>query len=103
MEKEIADLRRRLSTNPDYEQKAELQTGDELSQCSEDGFGRRDSAPVVDRSSRPVSVPVEPHPSIATPLTMKRDASILSQEDNTPWRLEDITLSRARVARLYDQ
>ena len=103
MEKEIADLRRRLATNAEYEQKAELHTGDELSQCSEDVFSRRESVPVVDRSSRPVSVPVEQHPPIGTPLTMKRDGSILSQEDNTPWKLEDITLSRARVARLFDQ
>ena len=104
MEKEIADLRRRLATNSDYEQKVESHTGDELSQCSEDGFGRRqESAAVVNQSPPPASVPIEQHPSIATPLAMARDTSILSQDDNSPWRLEDITISRARVARLFDQ
>ncbi|KAJ5727455.1 transcriptional regulator family: Fungal Specific TF [Penicillium malachiteum] len=101
MEKEIADLRRRLATNPDQEHGTDHQTGDDMSQCSEDVFRRRESS-AVDRS-RPVSVPVEPHPSMATPLTMKRSGSILSQDEYTPWRLEDIALSRARVGRLFDQ
>jgi hypothetical protein len=101
MEKEIADLRRRLSSNQEYSQTGEHREGDDLSQCSDDAFAHRDSTG-IDRS-RPVSVPVESHPSMATPLTMKRDGSILSQDDNTPWRLEDITLSRARVARLFEQ
>ncbi|KAJ5407594.1 transcriptional regulator family: Fungal Specific TF [Penicillium cosmopolitanum] len=102
MEKEIADLRRKLATNPsDQEGPADGHVGDDLSQCSEEAFARRDSA-AVDRP-RPVSVPIEPHPSMATPLTMQRDGSILSQDESTPWRLEDISLSRARVSRLYEQ
>lgn len=101
MEKEIADLRRRLATNPEHEQGAEHHTGDEMSQCSEDVFRRRESS-AVDRS-RPVSVPVEPHTAMATPLTMQRSGSIHSQDETTPWRLEDITLSRTRVARLFEQ
>ena len=105
MEKEIADLRRRLATDPDQEQGTDHHTGDEMSQsqCSEDLFKyRRRESSTVD-PSRHVSVPVEPHPSMATPLTMQRSGSIISQEENTPWRLEDISLSRARVARLYEQ
>ncbi|KAJ5156362.1 hypothetical protein N7492_009165 [Penicillium capsulatum] len=101
MEKEIADLRRRLDTNPESDQKIENHTSDELSHCSEEVFARRESA-ATDRL-RPVSVPVEQHHSMATPLTMKRSGSIISEEDNTPWKLEDVALSRARVARLYDQ
>lgn len=102
MEKEIADLRRKLSTNPmDQEQSTDTHAGDNLSQCSEEVFSRRESS-TVDRP-RPVSVPAEQHPSMATPLTMQRDPSILSQDENTPWRLEDISLSRARVSRLYEQ
>lgn len=101
MEKEIADLRRRLASGADHDQAIEPHKGDDLSQCSEEVLGRRDSN-AVDRS-RPVSVPVEQHTSMATPLTMQRDGSILSQEDNTPWRLEDVALSRARVARLFEQ
>ncbi|OGE54485.1 hypothetical protein PENARI_c006G12136 [Penicillium arizonense] len=105
MEKEIADLRRRLGNGSDLEQTAEQELheshgGDDLSRCSEDVFARRDSA-AVDRS-RPVSVPIETHPSVATPLTMKRDGSIISQDEGH-WRLEDISISKARIARLYDQ
>lgn len=102
MEKEIADLRRKLASNPmDQEQSTDTHAGDDLSQCSEEVFSRRASA-TVDRP-RPISVPAEQHPSMATPLTMQRDGSILSQDENTPWRLEDISLSRARVSRLYEQ
>jgi hypothetical protein len=103
MEKEIADLRRRLGPNSDHEQGVEPHEphgGDEMSHCSEDVFARRDSA-AIDQS-RHVSVPVESHSSIATPLTMKRDGSIISQDDGQ-WRLEDVTLSKARVLRLYEQ
>lgn len=106
MEKEIADLRRRLGPNEDHEQTGELHEpheplgGDEMSHCSEDVFSRRESG-AVDQA-RHVSVPVETHPSIATPLTMKRDGSIVSQDEGS-WRLEDISLSRSRVARLYEQ
>ncbi|CAG7925237.1 unnamed protein product, partial [Penicillium olsonii] len=103
MEKEIADLRRRLGPNSDHEQTGELhepQGADAMSHCSEDVFSRREST-AVDQS-RHVSVPVEPHPAIATPLTMKRDGSIISQDEGS-WRLEDISLSRNRVIRLYEQ
>jgi hypothetical protein len=103
MEKEIADLRRRLGPNSDHEQTGELHdpnAGDEMSHCSEDVFSRREST-VIDQS-RHVSVPVEALPSIATPLTLKRDGSIISQDEGQ-WRLEDISLSRGRVVRLYEQ
>lgn len=102
MEKEIADLRRRLGPHSDHEQTGELrepQGVDAMSHCSEDVFSRRESA--VDQS-RHVSVPVETHPQITTPLTMKRDGSIVSQDEGA-WRLEDISLSRGRVIRLYEQ
>ncbi|KAJ5928198.1 transcriptional regulator family: Fungal Specific TF [Penicillium verhagenii] len=101
MEKEIADLRRRLETNPEHEQADDHHSGDDMSQASDDAFRRRESS-AIDRS-RPVSVPVETHPSISTPLTMQRSGSIISQDENTPWRLEDVVLSRARVARLFEQ
>ncbi|CAL5866522.1 uncharacterized protein PFLUO_LOCUS731 [Penicillium psychrofluorescens] len=101
MEKEIADLRRRL-TDPSHEQQmADGHASENLSPCSADALSGRDSVAGVDRP-RPVSVPVEPQPSIGTPLTMQRDGSIVSQEENS-WRLEDISLSRPRVVRLYEQ
>lgn len=98
MEKEIADLRRRLSTNTDPSQAADVNASDELSQCSEDVFGPPTSA--IASRGRPMPVP-EPQ-AVATPMTMHRDRSILSQDDNQ-WTLEDISLSRPRVARLFEQ
>ncbi|KAI9036225.1 transcription factor domain-containing protein [Aspergillus affinis] len=99
MEREIVDLRRRLATNSDHPHAAEANVSDEMSQCSEDVFCGPDSA--VSNRSRPLSAPLEPQP-MATPMTMHRDASILSQETNE-WSLEDVSLSRPRVARLFDQ
>ncbi|EHA20046.1 hypothetical protein ASPNIDRAFT_48140 [Aspergillus niger ATCC 1015] len=97
MEREIAELRRRLATG-DQSQSVEANGSDELSQCSEDVFCPPDAA--VASRARPLSAPLEPQP-MATPLTMQRDGSILSQDDN-PWRLEDVSLSRTRVARLFE-
>lgn len=101
MEKEIADLRRRLSSQPEYPQSRETHEGDDMSQSEEEAFARQDAI-AIDRP-RPLSVPAESLPPPGTPLNIKRDVSIVSQDDNTPWRLEDITLSRARVARLFEQ
>ncbi|RAH71454.1 transcription factor domain-containing protein [Aspergillus aculeatinus CBS 121060] len=98
MEKEIADLRRRLASG-EHPQPGEANASDELSQCSEDVFCSPDAT--VGIKGRPLSAPLDPQP-IATPLTIHRDASILSQDEN-PWILEDVSLSRARVARLFDQ
>lgn len=99
MEREIADLRRRLATNSDHPHAAEANISDDMSQCSEDVFCGPDSA--VSTRSRPLSAPLEPQP-MATPMAMHRDASILSGDDNQ-WRLEDVSLSRPRVLRLFDQ
>lgn len=98
MEKEIVDLRRRLATDGDNPQALEANASDEMSRCSEDVFCGPDSA--VNRG-RPLSAPLEPQP-LATPLTVHRDESILSQDDSL-WRIEDVSLSRSRVARLFEQ
>lgn len=100
MEKEIADLRRRLGTNPDHPQAVDVNGSDELSQCSEDVFCPPNSA--VSNRGRPLSVPVEPQP-LATPMTMRRDRSILSSQEDHLWTLEDISLSKPRVERLFEQ
>ncbi|KAJ5485687.1 hypothetical protein N7539_005675 [Penicillium diatomitis] len=100
MEKEIADLRRRLSSQPEYPPARESQEADDVSQSSEEAYRHQDPGDM--ERSRPVSVLAEQPPSMGTPLAMKRDGSIMSQDENTPWRLEDITLSRARVARLFE-
>lgn len=100
MEREIVDLRRRLATNGDHPQAVEAaNASDDMSQCSEDVICGPD--PAVANQGRPLSAPLEPQP-LATPLTMQRDESIVSQEDGL-WRLEDVSLSRARVARLFEQ
>ncbi|KKK24903.1 C6 zinc finger domain protein, partial [Aspergillus rambellii] len=101
MEREIAELRRRLATdgNRHHAHVVEANASDEMSQCSEDVFCGPDSA--ASTRGRPLSAPLEPH-ALATPLTTHRDGSILSQEDST-WRLEDVSLSKPRVARLFDQ
>lgn len=98
MEKEISDLRRRLATNSDHPQAVDVNASDELSQCSEDVFCPPNTA--VSNTGRPMPVP-EPQP-LATPMTMHRDRSILSQDDKL-WTLEDISLSKPRVARLFEQ
>ncbi|KAL2219139.1 hypothetical protein M432DRAFT_609996 [Thermoascus aurantiacus ATCC 26904] len=100
MEKEIADLRRRLANSGNQIPTAfEANT---IDQSSEDVFCDPDSPPSARDGS--LSVPVEPQSStLHTPLVLQRaDASILLQEDNA-WRLEDISLSRVRVARLFEQ
>ncbi|GES65413.1 C6 zinc finger domain protein [Aspergillus terreus] len=98
MEREIAELRRRLASN-DQSHAVEANASDELSQCSEDVFCGPDSA--VSNRTRPLSAPIDPQP-LATPMNMTRAGSILSQDDS-PWKLEDITLSRSRVGRLFEQ
>ncbi|KAL2831234.1 hypothetical protein BDW59DRAFT_140721 [Aspergillus cavernicola] len=92
MEREIADLRKRLAGNDNHAH------ADEMSQCSEDVY----CPPVSAHASRgrALSNKLEPQ-AMATPLTMHSDGSILSQDDH-PWRLEDVSLSRHRVARLFD-
>lgn len=101
MEREIADLRRRLTTNPHHSQAVEANGSDELSQCSEDVSCPPNSAAL--NRERPLSIPVETQ-RLATPLTtMHRDRSILSADDDHMWTLEDISLSRSRVARLFEQ
>lgn len=99
MEKEIAELRRRLAINGERPQTVEANASDEMSQCSEDVYCGPDSA--LSSRSRPLSAPLEQRP-LPTPLALPRASSIISQDDS-PWRLEDITLSRQRVARLFDQ
>lgn len=101
MEKEIVDLRRRLATNGDNPQAVEANTSDGMSQCSEDVFGGPESAVSSAQKGRPLSAPLDPQP-LATPLTIHRDDSILSQDDSL-FTIEDVTLSRSRVTRLFEQ
>ncbi|KAI9374665.1 hypothetical protein BJX61DRAFT_532212 [Aspergillus egyptiacus] len=99
MEREIADLRRRLAGNDNNPNVVENGVSDEMSQCSEDLY----SGPGTTNATRGQTLPTKlEQQALATPLTMHSDGSILSQDDH-PWRLEDVSLSRQRVARLFDQ
>jgi hypothetical protein len=99
MEREIAELRRRLATDGDQGHAVEARASDEMSQCSEDLYCGPEPGNVS--RGRTMSTKLEPQ-TLATPLTMHSDGSILSQEDSV-WRLEEVFLSRQRVARLFDQ
>ena len=100
MEREIADLRRRLTTNPHHSQTVEANGSDELSQCSEDISCPANGA--VPNRGRPLSISVESQRLATSLTTPHRDRSIFSHDDNL-WTLEDISLSRSRVARLFEQ
>jgi len=99
MEREIADLRQRLSSDGSHVHTVEPRASDKVSQCSEDMYYGPDPANIS--RGRTMSAKLEPQ-TLATPLTMHSDGSILSQDDSI-WRLEDVSLSRQRVARLFDQ
>ncbi|OJJ00651.1 hypothetical protein ASPVEDRAFT_40194 [Aspergillus versicolor CBS 583.65] len=99
MEREIADLRQRLSSDGSHAHTVEPRASDKVSQCSEDMYYGPDPANIS--RGRTMSAKLEPQ-TLATPLTMHSDGSILSQDESI-WRLEDVSLSRQRVARLFDQ
>ena len=101
MEKEIVDLRKRLS-NGGQPHAGEVNASDELSRSSEEVFSGPSSAGPNDRG-RPLSIPVEQQPSLVSPLTaIPRHEPMISHDDK-PWKLEDVSLSRGRVARLFEQ
>ncbi|KAL4939062.1 hypothetical protein BDV06DRAFT_43042 [Aspergillus oleicola] len=99
MEREIADLRQRLSTDGSHAHVGDTRASEKVSQSPEDIYYGPDAVNVS--RGRTLSAKLEPQ-TLATPLTMHSEGSILSQDDGV-WRLEDVTLSRQRVARLFDQ
>ncbi|KAL4885014.1 hypothetical protein BJY04DRAFT_157769 [Aspergillus karnatakaensis] len=99
MEREIAELRRKLATDGDHAQAIQARASEEMSQCSEDIYCGPDTANA--NRSRAMSTKLEPQ-TLATPLTVHSDGPMLSPEDSV-WRLEGVSLSRQRVARLFDQ
>ena len=92
MEREIADLRKRLSNG----EHAENHDGDELSRSSEEVF------PEGDNRGQPLPTPVDPQLALAPPMTAIPRQPILPHDDQL-WKLEDVTLSRGRVLRLFEQ
>ncbi|RDW86156.1 Zn(II)2Cys6 transcription factor domain-containing protein [Aspergillus mulundensis] len=99
MEREIADLRQRLSSDGGHVHTAEARVIDKVSQSPEDIYYGPEPASVS--RGRTLSAKLEPQ-TLATPLTMHSDGSMLSQDD-AAWRLEDVSLSRQRITRLFDQ
>jgi hypothetical protein len=100
MENEIADLRRRLTNG---ETTFDANGADEMNQSAEDVFYDPHSPPPSTRAqSIPVSVDQQSSPlrrSLAPPGSGE---SLLPRTGNA-WTLEDITLSRPRIARLFEQ
>ncbi|KAE8321339.1 hypothetical protein BDV39DRAFT_212551 [Aspergillus sergii] len=83
MEREIAGLRRRLATNTNHQGHAvQVNVGDEVSQ------------PAGSAIWDPASATLNQAKALST--------SIGTQEDNM-WRLEDVSLSKPRVTRLFEQ
>jgi hypothetical protein len=99
MEREIAALRQRLSSNGSHAHVSENTASTKVSQSPEGICYGPDTANVS--RGRTLSAKLEPQ-TLATPLTMHSEGSVLSQDDGV-WRLEDVSLSRQRVARLFDQ
>lgn len=99
MEREIADLRQRISSDGTYIQPVEAGSSEKVSQSPEDMYYGPE--PVNVSRGRTLSAKLEPQ-TLATPLTMQSDGSMVSQDDGI-WRLEDVSLSRHRVARLFEQ
>lgn len=98
MEREIADLRRRLATG----ERAEGADGDghEMNHSSGEVYYDANSPPTSSRAQS-LSVSAEHQPS---PLrrSLVPTESPMSHSANA-WVLEDISLSKQRVDRLFDQ
>ncbi|KAL1962443.1 hypothetical protein VTN77DRAFT_9714 [Rasamsonia byssochlamydoides] len=103
MEREIADLRRRLAHGDRPQPAFDANASDELNQSGEDVFYDPHSPPPSTRAqSLSVSVDQQPSPLRRSLAPQGPDDTILPRTSNV-WTLEDITLSRARVLRLFEQ
>ncbi|KAL1987762.1 hypothetical protein VTN96DRAFT_2602 [Rasamsonia emersonii] len=100
MEREIADLRRRLAEADRAQATFDASASDELNQSSEDVFYDPHSPP---QSTRAQSISVSVDQQASRPLPPQGPDDTILPRTNNVWRLEDITLSRARVLRLFEQ
>lgn len=105
MEKEIADLRRRLAHGEQGDPMIDGGEGTEINNSSAEVYYDAPSPPTSSRAQS-LSVSVEHHPSplrrSLAPTHGLPTESPMSHSGNT-WVLEDISLSKQRVDRLFDQ
>lgn len=102
MEREIAELRRRLADAENAQAAAfDTTASEELNnQSSEDVFYDPHSPPPSRAQSLAVSVDKRASPARPAPSEAILPNGLSSGD---VWTLEDITLSKARVARLFEQ
>jgi hypothetical protein len=101
MENEIADLRRRLATG---EHDIEAGEGNELNPSSGEVYYDANSPPSSSRAqSQSVSADHQPSPMRPSlPPHVASDTPV-SHGSGSTWVLEDISLSKQRVDRLFEQ
>ncbi|OXV11863.1 hypothetical protein Egran_00376 [Elaphomyces granulatus] len=100
MEKEIADLRCRLANGGSQSQGvSEVAAGGDLDRSPEKAFYDSNSP-----HSQSLSVTADSRASsIRPPLSVQRPEASIMGKDGNLWRLEDISLSHARIVRLFEQ
>ncbi|KAJ9236480.1 transcriptional regulator family: Fungal Specific TF [Paecilomyces variotii] len=101
MEREIADLRQRLENGEHRPQPSfDINPTERIDQPSEVIF-RGTASP----STRvpPLHASVETQQALQTPLSLRATEPPILLDDDNAWSLEDITISKATVARLFQQ
>ncbi|KAH8703837.1 putative C6 transcription factor [Talaromyces proteolyticus] len=103
MEKEIADLRRRLATGEYPRESLDSNTNDEENDSSGEVYYAPHSPPASSRAqSLSVSVDQQASPMRRPTVPHTSSEPVVSQGNNV-WSLEDISLSKPRITRLFDQ
>lgn len=101
MEREIADLRQRLENGEHRPRPSfEINPTERIDQPSEVLFRGASSPPT---RVPPLHASVETQPALQTPLSLRATEPPIILEDDNAWTLEDITISKATVARLFEQ
>lgn len=100
MEREIVELRRRLATSEHPESQPETRESREMNPSSAEVYYDAHSPPGSSRAQS-MSVSVDHQPSPLRRSTIPGDSP--SSHGVGAWVLEDITLSKPRVDRLFDQ
>lgn len=103
MEKEIADLRRRLANGEQAEGIIEAGDGADLNPSSGEVYYDANSPPASSRAhSLSASIDHQPSP-IRPSLPRHVSSDTPGSHTSNAWVLEDISLSKQRVDRLFEQ
>lgn len=100
MEREIADLRRRLTDGEHPQPAFDANAADEMNQSAEDVFYDPHSPPP---STRAQSMSEQQSSPLRRPLAPPGPSESMLPRTGNTWTLEEITLSRPRIARLFEQ